>query len=434
MLDPQALRLATPNQLRETLVIAVLALVSMALFLVSPRVPRGQEVAQCVTVMELAGPVHLTINCDSFEFVSLAHTPALLLAPSHRVWQSRPLYPVAGWVAALPFRLVPTALVAPLLARAGDARFGPYLPEFVGLLLINLELLVASVVLFQRLMGTPALFSPWTLLPLAILVVNEVTKAFFWTPHLQMFNLFAPVASLALFGWLRPRLATLRLRYFAVMGLLLGLGGLLYGAFAVTVIGVGVCVLVCEGRLAVKALRLLLLLAAFAAPIALWIGFVVLRTGSFYSHEVAKYRQFVWMADALAQGLPTFLVDLGRNLAVYSGMLITVALFPCLLLAAALLARLTVSGPPGVSRRDKTGRFAVRVYLLAALPFYGLLGYYATRLAWSLVPAILLLLGLELQRLDAAVKGRPRLVLEAGLVALSALYVVYWVVRAGPYS
>jgi hypothetical protein len=46
--------------------------------------------------------------------------------------------------------------------------------------------------------------------------VNEVSKAFFWTPHVQMFSFFTAVASLALHQWMQPRLPTLMPRRMVV--------------------------------------------------------------------------------------------------------------------------------------------------------------------------------------------------------------------------
>ncbi len=73
------------------------------------------------------------------------------------------------------------------------------------------------------------------LVAVGLLVVgNDVTKAFFWSPHTQLFNVFVPV--LALDATLRVLDGAAFDRRFAVgVGLAVGLGVTAYGVFIVVV-------------------------------------------------------------------------------------------------------------------------------------------------------------------------------------------------------
>jgi hypothetical protein len=206
-----------------------------------------------------------------------------------------------------------------------------------------------------------------------------------------------------------------------------------YGAFAVTAGGAALCVLMGEGfcilrkRLAAKLLSGLLLLASFFAPLAAWMAFVVAWTGSFYSHEIVHFRQFVWLVDSWSRGAHALFADLSRNLSGYLGTIIIVAAFPVLALAALTIVVYAIGAVWQPTNRDRdTGR-AILWYVLANVPFHALMGYYATRLSWTIVPALLVIVGAEVRRLELALSGRARSALRAGVIGLVICYVVYWI-------
>lgn len=420
------------TRLREILVAGLLVTMAVIPFLF-PRLPQASRTLYCGSLIDVWAPVRVFLNCDSDEFLLLAKNPALVLMPEHRTRQSRPLYGAIGWAFAAPLRALGVS------GRSGRLS-GEYLPEYVGFIVLNWVLLIASVVLFKRLLGADSFFETSMLVPNAILLVNEVTKAFVWTPHLQIFNIFIPVASLYLFWWMQPRLRTLTWRQVAAIGLLLGLGNLAYGAFAMTAAGAVLYLLLGDGADALRtqpgprALRATLLAAAFLTPLGVWMAFVVARTGTFYSHEIVVYRQFVWLADSASRGGAALLADLVRNLADYLKTLATVALFPLLALAAVSI--MTIAAGVRVPRTDRerdTSR-AVLWYMLANIPFFALMGFYRTRLSWTLVPPLLLLLGHAIGRLELALSHNRRGALRAGAAAMALCDVAYWFARVGPYS
>ena len=402
----------------------LLALGCVLPFLVSPRVPPGSPAASCVHVVDILGPIHVNVNCDSYEFLLLARNPARLLS-EHNTWQSRPGYAVIGWLLAQPIKALH-------IKRDSVAEYGAYLS-------LNWMLLSASILLFGWLCGDRPLLRPSLLFPLVILVCNEVSKAFFWTPHLQIFNIFMPMMSVSLGYWLLSRNQPLRWQYALFIGFLLGLGSLVYGAFVVTMVSAILCIWFREhlvrgsNRLWRNVISSTLLGSAFVAPVVSWICFVVLNTGSFYSHEIVAYRQFVWLHDFWCMGYSAFTKKLVVNLLVFVHTIRSVAILPALLLVITVAISTCMRVSPCSSERKKKIHRAVILYLLAAVPFYALMGFYATRLTWTIVPPILVLSAFELERLVGHFQGNRRVLVMLFLYGSTLSYIMYWYVKSGPY-
>jgi hypothetical protein len=413
----------------KRLAFAFLLLGLMTAFLFSPRLAPELEKQFCVKIHDVwERRIHWIVNCDSGEFLYLARHPLAVLTLDHRLWQSRPIYPLIGFVLALPIRV----LLGPF---GGESTV---VPEYAAFVLLNAMLLMASVALVRRLLRADSPLDAWMIFPVTMLLVNELTKPFFWTPHLQIFNIAVPIGSIALYAWLRPRRARLSGRQFAGLGLLLGIASLAYGAVIVTAIGAFFCALLGDASartpiaMGTRLRDAGVLLVSFVAPIVAWFLVVVARVGSFFSRETADYRQFVWMLDAAREGV--FVPRLLQHLETFLDRSLSVTLFPGIALVIAMLIRggSGATHPQDGAERDL--RCGVLLYLTAAVLFFAPMGYYASRNLWSLVPPLVLLLGLELRALVSATSGRRRTLLSAALVTISGVYVVYWVVRRGPWA
>ncbi len=256
---------------------------------------------------------------------------------------------------------------------------------------------------------------------LVFLVSNQVTKAFFWTVHQQMFTFLVPLMLLALVLQLQERL-----RWRAALPGLALLGGVLalvYGSF-VLVLSVLLYGLWLERRtVAVPKLlaRAIGLIALFALPTLLWIGLLKLRGVAYYNHEAEAYGQLVWLRGLWQQPLPAFLALTGTNLARFAATLPAIGPFVVVALVAGWRRfRANQSGPAGLP--ELVG------LLLLLLAFLAGLGYYKERLTYMLVPLLLLLVAAELAR-------RPLGRLGTGLLLVLALSWHIWqVVSYGPFS
>jgi hypothetical protein len=417
----------------------------MSGFLFSPRVPVGTEDAHCVSVTDF-GRIHIHKNCDSEIFQYDAANPRNLLEPQ-RLRQSRPLYAVLGWVFARPFHWLGFESAGEsVLARAEQTypkspRPGAYLPEYAAFITINFILLVTALMLAIQLLKPGRLFDPLTLLPLSTIVVNEVTKAFFWTPHLQILNIFIPVASVALYRWMMLRQHPPRWSESALIGLAIGIGALAYGAFAAMAAGAALSVLVFafresnRERRSVVVAKSFFLAGAFLLPALAWIGLVKLYTGSFYSLELSVNRDLVWPIDAYKRGGTTFLFWRALvNLVGYGEAMRVVVLFPIVVFGAITAVLASRHRLREVINANRTLIDAVVLYVIPCIALLYIVNLYYSRLTWSIVPPAAILIGLGTQEVARRSSARGLQLLKAASIAATFAYMTYWYVRPGPWS
>ena len=390
------------------------------LLLRAPAPEPGTEHQYCVTVQPLGAGFRHIMNCDSEEFLALAKAPNLLLSPYHRLWQSRPLFTGLAYAIARPLQ--------PLTS------FGPRAAELTAYTLINLAAVILAVLCFARLLqsgqaGVPV--AAELMFPLGVLMTNDVTKAFFWTPHVQVFNIFVPCLTLYLNFRLIDRGRPLESHEAVLLGLALGVGVTIYGSVAIPVL----CAAAVQGLVYRRILAPVLLGAASLAPFACWFLFVRLVTGSFYSNEVEAFRQFVWMGDCIRAGWAACAQTVKNNAWLFARYTAPVILMPIVLAGGCRVARHLWPGipaPPLPKRGALT--LAIAFSLVVTTTFLALMGFYVTRLSWMLVPPLLLILAIELRdlRLSRADPAGSRF--KAGVLAAYMVYFIVLLVRRGPYS
>ncbi len=409
---------------------AISVAVAAFVILLAPPPPAQLWESLCVSVRSATDHHTIVQNCDSYLFVDMAERPRLLFENDGRVWQSRPLFPVLGWGFALAVGAGKSAL------RAFGADPGPSLdPYYFGYIVLNLMLLTMSLILFLRLVSYEGRLNAALALPIVILLLNDVTKAFLWTPHLQIFNILTPLVGIGFSMWISGRLGQVGWDAIVAIGFGLGVCALAYGSFIV-VIGTGAVAVVAtsqRGQWKRILLRISVLLGAFTAPIFGWMTFVIWETGAFYSHELRYYRQFVWLGHAALGGWQRLSNEVSSNILAFLATFPASLAFPLFLLAISIAAAALLRIPirTGGNRRLYHG---IITYYLVALPFYALMGYYASRLTWALVPPILLALGATLLQINAHVAGLQRRLMQAGLIVGAIVYAIYTVTKAGPYS
>jgi hypothetical protein len=174
-------------------------------------------------------------------------------------------------------------------------------------------------------------------------------------------------------------------------------------------------------------------LGVFFMPLAAWVAFVTARTGAFYSEEIARFRQFVWLADAAFRGIGPFGRAVSENLSTYLTMLVAVIVAPVLMLGVTVAAARIAGDRSRPTDRERATARAIAVYLLVDVLFFAFMGFYRTRLTWTIVPALLLILGREIGRFERAVPARAGLAVKMGVVGIALGYSAYWFARAGPY-
>ena len=364
-------------------------------------------------------------SCDSPTFMAEFQHPWFLLHERDQR-QSRPLFVLAGTAT--------TALASPVALVVGTSALR------LGAQLLNALLLAAAVVIAWALLRAAGVGTDLRVAVTALLVVNDVTKASVWSAHTQMMNIVVPLAVTALAYLVldRPRMRTAR---FWLLGLACGLGFLASGFFLVGLPVLVIARLIALRRSAPLTARRSLGEAfgcaiAFAAPVVAWVGAVRLVVGSFYSHETARYRQFVWILDALGRGIDRFAERLGTFSGRFGDTLGTRDLPPVLALAVLIGIAFLVQEIRRLQSDTHHDRRARDLALAAVLTtggfalFLWLLGYYQPRLTFALAPPLLLIVALQLEQLR---RRWPRAVGAAALLT-SAVWIVLHVVSAGPYD
>jgi hypothetical protein len=415
--------------------------------LIGPRVPERAQKDHCVGNIELAGPFGLSLNCDSPQFMWLARQPEGLL--EHRnARQSRPGMIVAAALLTRPLSLVAPPGGPPLPVTQGlleTERITPALardlPAYLAYILLNGALLLLCFH-FVRKMVAPAGVNdgPGMVIVAAIgllLIGNDVTKAFFWSPHMQLFNVFVPV--LALYATLRVFDGAPFDRTFALgLGLAIGLGVTAYGVFIV----IPICLLLPwiwalarepkSARRRHALANLALLLALSIAPMALWYLFVVRMTGQFFHIEADHFGQVMWILSALEQGsfLRRFFMTLGELLGFAAPQALPLAM---LLGMLAILAWHDRDAAAGLRAAFPVA--LVALYVSAAfLGFYTCVGWYSDRLAYPAIPPLLIAAGAAAATMVSRMDPLGCQRLTRGCAGLALANLIWVVIKDGPWS
>jgi hypothetical protein len=172
-------------------------------------------------------------------------------------------------------------------------------------------------------------------------------------------------------------------------------------------------------------------LAGFVVPLAAWYLAVLAVAGSFYSDETARFGHFVWLGEAVSDGPGAIrlrsLLHLKKHLVATE-----TAAWPTVALCALAVATAALAG---VRRRTLEGEAhlvltasAITLPLLSL--FLALLASHPTRLAWSIVPPLLVATSVLLGSARARMRPLGRRTLDLGLSVWSIGWVV-WELRSG---
>lgn len=432
--------------LRAALVITV----TVPMILFAPRPNEATRLFWRLTIVELGGRAHIVKDPDAWEFEHDAAHPADLFTPAHRHWQSRPLSIGLAWALAQPFRLFDFPTKQAMTPEEGHRLivkppfpdvYNAYSPELAGYVLMNWLVLVGSVLLLKPLLRAQSFFEPRVYVAMTMLVANIVTKAFFWSPHVQIFSILLPMVSLIIARALLPRVPTLSLRTAAIVGAAAGVLALIYGAFVVTVLTAQLCILFSGGlqglsaNIRRKTVLSLALLGAFAAPIVTWMAIVVAKTGAFYSPETQRYHEFVWVYQRMSDGMHIYLPLMARSIRSYAEFALHASMIPALMIAILIVFFFRQTSTQAALHEHDDTRRAVIYYMIADSAFYMFMGFYAERLAWTIVPAVLTILGLHLGLVDQNLSGRQRFAFRAAVITVATGAALRLILKAsGPHA
>ena len=225
----------------------------LASLMIGPRVPDAHTEYFNAINIEIAGWFGNSLNTDSPGFMRDAANPRRLLA-SDAMRQGRPGSAALVHVLSLPFepmheRLKPRFGWPFRASRPADAsrvgRFQRLVPQYLGFIVFHALTLAACIAVFFQSLSPPRKGLEAALFPsfwLALLIVaNDLTKQFFWSPHTQLLGLLA--ALLAVILPLRLLETERWVRVFLGVSALLGVLSLFYGVFVVAAVCSGLAVL-----------------------------------------------------------------------------------------------------------------------------------------------------------------------------------------------
>jgi hypothetical protein len=370
-----------------------------------------------------ATPVHLNrymayvVNCDSALMQEMADHPELIFEPEN-MRQSRPGYLVLSTTA--------NGIIGPIADRLGiDRAYGQDDDAYIPLVLINIAAASTALALFVWLLR--GVGASWTVSVAlgAVLIVNDLTKPFMWTPHQQMFVLLVPLLTVVAVRWVLT--ADPSWRALAVAGLGLGFVVLVYASVLTTVAAVAI-VLAFQGVRAIGRIAALVASAALL-PVA-WIAVCTAVSGSYYNHEATVYHQFRWLVESSAPGDPSWYQRF-KSYAVFTVAEVLAAATPFLLVVTAVvviavLARARLVPAEGSERSTLIG---TGLALLLGLAFCWAIGTYTYRLAYHIVPPLLLLIGWVATR-----STRLGRVPDVAICLLAAVWIGLELTAHGPYS
>ena len=418
-------------------------------FLIGPRLPPQFQKDNCVGNIDLPGPFGFELNCDSPEFMWLAREPASLLA-ENSPRQMRPGLIIAAAILQAPLSLVVGYKAPPQAIDPGTGdtaaivrSFENELPAYLAYVLLNIGTLFASFFVLRRLMAREqdgrAIDAAGALIVVStglLLVANDVTKAFVWSPHTQLFNILAPV--LALYVTLRVLRGGLFERPFVLgIGVAAGLGMTAYPVFAV----VTACAIPPAVRAIIQertrrgrgAAHLAALMALTVLPSLLWYAFVRGTTGAFFSAETSM-GQIVWMAAAWEKGVAPFLVQWFGNLWGLLGYAAPQAI--PLVAVVAWLAIFADRHRAALAGADHGWPIAAAgLYVsTAALGFYTCVGWIVDRLGYPLIPSLIAAAGAVALVLNRKLSAAQQRELAVGFLLIALAQMVFVVVKDGPWS
>jgi hypothetical protein len=325
-------------------------------------------------------------------------------------------------IVALPLRALPDFAIIPI----GP----PFQKEYLAFVLVNVATLVFGLLCFTRAFerGTGWRGGPEWLFVVVMLSANEITKMFLWNAHVQIFNVFTPCLTIYLNMRLLERSSPLTSGLAVAIGTAIGVGLLVYGSFVVPLL----CVIAIQWFVYRRVWSGLLVGASASLVYLAWMALVFMRTGAFYNHEVAEYRQFVWVLDCVRSGAAACQATVATNAMSFFAATAPVLAAPIGLATALRIARVLwvrdeISTPPRALLQASVLTWIVTFVFLASA------GFYTPRLSWLLVPPVLMLIAIDGGALWRAAGWRRAWAVSVALAVICTGYVLMHAARQGPY-
>ena len=387
--------------------------------------------------------MQVNINSDSYFFIGNAIEPGYLLK-QNSMRQSRPLFIIAGryiglgiYYISYPFHsyiedfLKSKPALSASFSETQIKNGVDFFCIYIGFLILNFLTLLCCLILFEKIIIM--LTGKWknnsillTLL-MVTLISNLLTRYFFFSAHQQLLNILTPLLGLYLGIYILKYRTGPKHLYWICFGL--GIALLSYGTFLLTLPVVMFASLYTNWQQQDKIKWILvstLMVLLFFAPTIAWILYLKSLGIQFYSAEVSRYHQLVWVFESLRNPFTGFLPELWSNTVSFlqtTGCL----LFPLLLLISTLIIKKRSSGfKPLRQTLQEYVPGSGTIFLFIAIEtivFFWLLGYYTDRLTYSIAPLIICYSALQLNSLKP---GKAAVILLCTILVVFHFYNVFF--------
>jgi hypothetical protein len=359
----------------------ILILLLNLCFLFSPRPkPETNFCGEYIPINAYAGFIR---NCDANEFLESAISPSALVRENY-VRQSRPLYVIAA--SGIGYVIYYTSNLF-----TSEDLIGVEKSMYVAYVCLNFIILLFALILFEKiiLILTKGEIPYVVILLLSVFIAsNFMSKAFFWTAHQQMLAFLMPLLSIYISIHVIKGKSDM---WLYVLFFLMGVGMLMYGSFLI-LFGVFIlqrCYAYYEERKITLQSVVFLAISCliFFMPTVLWIWFLKYIGIEYYSHEVVRYHQLVWMTEALSISAGTFVSAMYVNVIEFFKTIDKLYLFIGLLTITMFVRKIKTGIVFEWNRNSKL----ILLNLVCFGCFFIVLGYYANRLTFTLMPILLCL-------------------------------------------
>jgi len=343
------------------------------------------EDPKCGKLVEPFGGLSVLINCDSAVFMKDADSPTRLLDGTSD-YQDRPAHAF----------LISTILKLYRFLNLPDKEFNvtglsgsqysysaiSYI-LFVGFNLLVLTLAIYLITsMFTRIefRQTPSSknLTLVTLLAVGILSANELTKTFFWTPHSQMFNLLLPAAACYLISTVK----SFNLKSFLLANLSILVTLFFYPAFAILMV-----ILLFAPVL--NYIKRACISGVFILPYLLYPIALNLFGGEYRNTAILKFRQFVWVLDAIKDG--QLIQNMTQNGKTF---LLTFPIVPSAIVAILFLVFGLINNEIGLEHSKRLIMSPMTLFIATYITYLYFMGFYSRRLTLGFI----LFAGLSLLR------------------------------------
>lgn len=431
------------------ILVGVILLGAISFLFLTPKVEDSRQAKLGIVNVYLPFNLKYWINCDSPEFMRLSENPAGLLEEQN-TRQARPGIVFLAHLIRVPLQYI----IGPLVSwgqsvkvtheLVESGRFEQYrrqyIPDYVAYILINFGVILLGLLLFVRIVENDSWFSWYAFMGVCLLGVNDLMKAFFFSPHTQMFNIMFPLLAVYL-GLKALKGLFFSTRWVLIMSLLVGLLMLIYSSCFVIFPCWVVLGCVCWWRdrssypFKTLVMNSVLSLIFISLPTLLWMGFVTFQTGAFYNHELSSCNQVVWIFNSLHQGGAIFIQTLWTNFLKWMPLVIH-ELLPVGTLGgiSALLWLISSTQERTHLGQDKDLFIVSLLVAILFFFFYFFVGLYEGRLAISVMPPLLVIVIRILMNQHQSFKGIKQKVFLRLCSLVTASLVMGSILKGGPYG